>query len=97
VTVDQNFNDPGSLTTVYGTGTGYGSVTIVDKAKIHTTTFYYGVEWDATENLSFYVNGMFESLGDGTQHPGGFGTNFGRQIGDVDFWRSLAISAKIIL
>lgn len=75
----------------------FGEETITDKAKFHTTTYYYGLEWDAAENLSFYINGMFESLGDGTQHPGGFGTNFGRQIGDVDFWRSLAISAKIIL
>lgn len=71
--------------------------TIVDKTKSNTTAFFYGLEWDATENLSFNINGMFESLGDGTQHPGGFGTNFGRQIGDVDFWRSLAVSVKVLL
>ncbi len=81
----------------YGGGSGFGQETIVDKTKFQTTTFYYGLEWDAAESLSFYINGMFESLGDGTQHPGGFGTNFGRQIGDVEFWRSLAVSAKIIL
>jgi hypothetical protein len=71
--------------------------TVSDETKTHTTTFFYGLEWDATENLSFYINGMFDALGDGTPHPAGLGTNFGRQINDVEFWRSLAISAKIIL
>ncbi len=97
VTTVTTFNGTVADVVTLGPSDPIESETIVDKAKIHTTTFFYGLEWDATENLSFFINGMFEALGDGNPNPSGLGTNNGRQVGDVDFWRSLAISVKVLL
>lgn len=74
-----------------------GTRKITDKWQSSNTTFFYGLEWHATENLWFYINGMFEGLADGTTHPDTGMFNNQRQISDVEFYRSLSISAKILL
>jgi hypothetical protein len=74
-----------------------GTETVTEKYQSSTTTFFYGLEWHATENLWFYINGMFEGLADGTTHPDTGSINSQRQISDVEFYRSLSISAKILL
>ncbi len=87
-----------NVTTTYdSTFLESGTETVTDKWQSSNTTFFYGLEWHATENLWFYINGMFEGLADGTTHPDTGNLNNQRQISDVEFYRSLSISAKILL
>jgi hypothetical protein len=92
-------SDPTNPTVNYYTSSlSSGTETITDKWSGHTTTLFYGLEWHATENLWFYINGMFEPLRDGTEPEDiPWSTNYGRTISDVDFFRNLSISAKILL